>query len=132
MLDREDQTLVSSVLKLGDRLSLSLTRTPRHTVVAGVLTKSNHMYFGVNCDGIHGTCAEVVAYANAVLAADVEVKTAVAALISANEGSRILAPCGNCRQVFFDLAPDVSVVISEGGELKKIQIRDMLPYPYGA
>lgn len=130
MLDQNDQTLVTSVLELGDRLSSSHSQTTRHTVVAGLRTKSNRQYFGVNCDGIHGTCAEVVAYANAVLAADTEVETVVAALISARDGERILSPCGNCRQVFLDLAPDISVVISTDGGLKKISIAEMLPYPY--
>lgn len=130
MFDRVDNDLVSEVLSMGDRLLPRLGGLSRHTVVAGIRSRSGRSYFGVNCDGIHGTCAEIVAYANAVLAADADVETVVAALISASDGARILAPCGNCRQILSECAPNISVVVYEYGRLLKIPIMELLPRPY--
>ncbi len=130
MLDRVDSDLVSDVLSMGDRLLPNLGGSSRHTVVAGIRSRSGRSYFGVNCDGIHGTCAEIVAYANAVLAADADVETVVAASISASDGGRILAPCGNCRQILSECAPNISVVVSDASGLLKIPIVELLPRPY--
>lgn len=129
MLDNKDKFLVSEVLKLGNRLARSLAKTSRHTVVSGIRTESGHVYFGVNCDGIHGTCAEIVAYANAVLASDMQVQ-AVVAMTIAKTGGRIVPPCGNCRQIFSEVAPDCSVIVEECGELMRHRISKLLPHPY--
>lgn len=130
MIDVNDECLVAAVIKLGGSLAARPDRTSKHTVVAGVRSESGRMYFGVNCDGIHGTCAEIVAYANAVLALDAKVDTIVAALISGASEGRIIPPCGNCRQIITELAPTSSVIISVDGTLRKVPISEMLPYPY--
>ena len=129
-IEQNDEALVREVLNLGDRLASKLARVPGHTVVAGIRSKSGNVHFGVNCDSIHGTCAEVVAYANAVMAGDVEVETVVATLIAGPDVGRILAPCGNCRQLFSEHAPDISVIVGAEGRLLKMPLSKLLPCPY--
>ena len=130
MLNKKDKNLVSAVLMHGNRLARKSEIKPRHTVVAGVQSKSGNLYFGVNCDGIHGSCAEIVAYANAVIYEDGNVDTIVSASIDAKGKSRILMPCGNCRQIFFEISKNISFIIEENGKLKKKSITKMLPFPY--
>lgn len=130
MIDNKDRDLVAAVFGLGDKLALRRIRTSRHTVVAGVRSQFGAMYFGVNCDSIHGTCAEVVAYANAVLACDPVVEAIVAVLIDVPNEARVISPCGNCRQILFELAPDVAVIVNSDDGLVKLPISEMLPLPY--
>ena len=130
MLSNKDKILVSEVLMHGDRLAVELDVRHRHTVVAGVRSKSGNFYVGINCDGIHGTCAEVVAYANAVFSGDIDVETIVAMTVDVKNKSKILMPCGNCRQIFSEISEDISFIIEENGELKKKSIADIFPFPY--
>lgn len=130
MLEERDYNLVSAVMDLGDDLAKKLNQTSAHTVIAGALSGSGHIYFGVNCDGIHGTCAEIVAYANAVLAMDSNIETFVAVLINHSNGERIVPPCGNCRQILSELAPRSFVVLSDQKGLEKVPISALLPCPY--
>ena len=44
----------------------------------------------------------------------------------------IIPPCGNCRQILHDYMPDCDVILSAGGELKKIKARELLPFSYHA
>lgn len=41
-------------------------------------------------------------------------------------------PCGSCRQVLFEFAPDLEVLIAkEGGEFVKMPLRDLLAHGFG-
>lgn len=130
MLEQNDRDLVSAVLTLGDRLAESLNHTSTHTVIAGIRSKSGHIYYGVNCDGIHGTCAEIVAYANAVLAVDTDIEAIVATQIGNSNGAQVISPCGNCRQMLFDLAPNTSIIIKMDDDLVALPIDRILPFAY--
>ena len=130
MLDQRDEDFVSKLFEFGDRMAKRLRGSSAHTVAAGVRGASGRIYFGVNCDGIHGTCAELVAYANAVIAEDAKVDVLMSILIKGSGCGRIIPPCGNCRQNFHSLAPTSSVILNINGVIKKIPLAEMLPYPY--
>ncbi len=41
-------------------------------------------------------------------------------------------PCGSCRQVLFEFAPDLEVLIAkEGGEFVKMPLRELLAHGFG-
>lgn len=50
----------------------------RHTVGCAVLCKNGNIYRGVNCDGIHGSCAEYITIGMAISNGEREVDTIVA------------------------------------------------------
>ena len=49
-----------------------------HTVGCALLCANGHIYQGVNCDGIHGSCAEYITMGIAISAGEREFDTIVA------------------------------------------------------
>jgi cytidine deaminase len=101
--------------------------TYNHTVGCAVLCKSGKIYEGVNCDGIHGSCAEYITMGIAISAGEREFNTIVA--VHDKYPNHIIPPCGNCRQMLFEYCPDIKVIVNdENGEMVKIKARDLLPF----
>ncbi len=42
----------------------------------------------------------------------------------------VLSPCGNCRQLIIDYAPECSVILSNDGEPTKTQAKNLLLCSY--
>lgn len=100
-----------------------------HTVAAAVRCKDGRVYSGVNCDGIHGSCAEYITMGMAVSAGEREFDTIVAVHEKAPNG--LLAPCGNCRQMLIEYAPDIKVILNnDHNEIIKVSIKDLLPFAW--
>lgn len=53
----------------------------------------------------------------------------VGAAVRGKHGEEILPPCGNCRQMLADYAPECEVLLP-GGQTKKA--KDLLPFAYHA
>ncbi len=100
-----------------------------HTVGCGLLCKNGKVYTGVNCDGIHGSCAEYITVGIAISAGEREFDTIVA--VHEKATNCVLSPCGNCRQMLFEYCPDIKVIVNdESGNLIKITARDLLPFAW--
>ena len=101
----------------------------KHTVGCALLSKSGNIYSGVNCDGIHGSCAEYVTVGTAISAGEREFDTIVA--VHDKAMNFVIPPCGNCRQMLFDYCPDIKVILNdESGKLIKVRARDLLPFAW--
>ena len=101
----------------------------RHTVGCALLTSEGKIYTGVNCDGIHGACAEYVTVGQAISAGERRFDTIVAVHEKAPNG--VISPCGNCRQMLFDYCPDIHVILNdENNRLIKVTARDLLPFAW--
>ena len=100
-----------------------------HTVGCALLCKNGKIYSGVNCDGIHGSCAEYITVGIAISAGEREFDTIVA--VHDKQKDYVISPCGNCRQMLYDYCPDIKVIIrDENGELFKVTVRDLLPFAW--
>lgn len=100
-----------------------------HTVGCAVLCKSGNIYKGVNCDGIHGSCAEYITMGIAISNGEREFDTIVAVHEKSPNG--VISPCGNCRQMLFEYSPDIKVIVNDdNGNLTKVRARDLLPFPW--
>ncbi len=97
-----------------------------HTIGAAVRCKNGKVYLGVNCDGVHGSCAEYIAIGAAITAGEREFDSIVA-VYGKGTDCQIAPPCGNCRQMLLEYAPDIRVIVTEE---KSIGIKELLPYPY--
>ena len=43
----------------------------------------------------------------------------------------VIPPCGNCRQMLFEYAPDIKVIVNdENGNLIKVAANDLLPFAW--
>ena len=100
-----------------------------HTVGCALMGRSGIIYKGVNCDGIHGACAEYITMGIAISAGEREFETIVA--VHDKALNHVLSPCGNCRQMLYEYCPDIKVIVNdENGELTKIKARDLLPFAW--
>lgn len=100
-----------------------------HTVGAAVRTKAGKIYSGVNCDGIHGSCAEYIALGAAISAGERDFDTIVA--VHDNTPNHLLAPCGNCRQMMMEYCPDIKVILNDDNhQIIKVSVRELLPFAW--
>lgn len=100
----------------------------RHTVGAALRCKNGNIYTGVNVDALHGSCAEFVAMGAAKGAGEEEFDCMVA--VSALRKDLALSPCGNCRQMLFEYAPNCHVIVPTPQGLMKLTAKDLLPFAY--
>ncbi|OME19918.1 cytidine deaminase [Paenibacillus odorifer] len=100
-----------------------------HTVGGAIRCKNGNVYLGVNCDGIHGSCAEYIAIGAAITAGEREFDTIVATHDKAH--NCLVPPCGNCRQMLLNYCPDIKVILNdEEGNPVKVEVKDLLPLSY--
>lgn len=99
-----------------------------HTVGAAVRCADGSIFCGINVYAIHGACAEQVALGTAITAGQRDFTTIVA--VRGENGEEIIPPCGNCRQILSDYAPECAVIIDADGTLVKILARELLPFAY--
>ena len=100
-----------------------------HTVGAAVRCKNGKVYSGVNCDGIHGSCAEYIAMGMAISSGEREFDTIVA--VHDKAPNCLVAPCGNCRQMMIDYCPDIKVILNDDtNQMIKVSIKDLIPFAW--
>ena len=80
-----------------------------HTVGAAVRCADGKIFTGVNVYSVHGACAEQVALGAAITNGERDFAAVVA--VRGGDGEEILPPCGNCRQILCDYAPDCMVIL---------------------
>ncbi len=100
-----------------------------HTVGCALLCKDGSIFCGVNCDGIHGSCAEYITMGMAISQGKREFDTIVATHEKHLNG--VVPPCGNCRQMLLEYCPSIKVIVNdEKGELIKVKAEDLLPFAW--
>ncbi len=100
-----------------------------HTVGSALRCADGSVFLGVNCDGIHGSCAEFISIGAAITAGQRDFETIVA--VHDKALNNIVPPCGNCRQMLYEYCPDIKVILNdEEGNAVKVKIKDLLPLPY--
>ena len=100
-----------------------------HTVGAAIRCKNGKVYSGVNCDGIHGSCAEYITMGIAISAGEREFDTIVA--VHDKAPNSLVAPCGNCRQMLVEYCPDIKVILNDdNNEMIKVSIKDLIPFAW--
>ena len=100
-----------------------------HTVGAAVRCKNGKVYSGVNCDGIHGSCAEYITLGIAISAGEREFDTIVA--VHEKAQNSLVSPCGNCRQMLIEYCPDIKVILNDDeGNIVKVKASDLLPFAW--
>lgn len=102
----------------------------KYKVGAAIRTKRNKIHAGTNVENAsYGltVCAERTAVFAAVNAGDREFD-AIAIVI---DDARLPSPCGACRQVLAEFAPNMRVVLATTGGLRKATtLTELLPDPF--
>ncbi len=103
----------------------------KYKVGAAVRTKRNKIYSAANVENAsYGltVCAERCAVWSAVAAGEIKDYEAIAIVI---DEERLPTPCGACRQVLAEFAPDVRVVLATtAGKRKVTTLSALLPDPF--
>jgi cytidine deaminase len=102
----------------------------KYKVGAAIRTKRNKVHAGANVENAsYGltVCAERTAVFAAVNAGD----TGLEAIAIVIDDERLPSPCGACRQVLAEFAPDMRVVLATtGGKRKATTLTELLPDPF--
>ena len=100
-------------------------------VGAAVLTNSGEVYTGCNVENAsYGAtcCAERVALFKAISEGHKEIRAI--AVVAA--GEEVVPPCGICRQVMIELAPQAVVAMANlEGKRETQRVAELLPSPFG-
>ncbi len=125
-LTREDEELIGAAASVIRRNYVP----GRHHVGAAVRASSGQIYTGVHLESrVHDVCAEPVALGAAASNGEREVD-AIVAVMGESEGAGILSPCGTCRELITFTNPEMLVILTVDGEVRKCRARDLLPGPY--
>jgi cytidine deaminase len=103
----------------------------RFSVGAALLAKDGSVYCGCNIENSSypaTICAERVAMYKAVS----EGQTAFAAMAVTCDSPLPCAPCGVCRQVMMEFAPEMRVLMVGKETVLEQLVRDLLPFSFGA
>ena len=99
-------------------------------VGAALVTSQGKCYLGCNIENISlslSICAERVAFLKAL--SEGEREFAVLSLISDSE--KIITPCGACRQLMWEFAPDLTIIMGNcRGEIQCVTIAELLPQAF--
>ncbi len=99
-------------------------------VGAALLTPDGEIIAGCNVENAaypSGTCAERAAIGAAV----VRGQRTFTHVVVATEAGTPTPPCGMCRQVLHEFAPDCQVIsVTRGGAAAEWPLRDLLPYAF--
>jgi len=103
----------------------------KYKVGAAVRTRRNKIYSAANVENAsYGltVCAERCAVWSAVAAGETKDYEAIAVVI---DDDRLPTPCGACRQVLAEFAPDIRVVLATTvGKRKVTTLSVLLPDPF--
>ena len=101
-----------------------------HHVAAALKTKSD-IYLSLHLDTKgFDVCAEPIALSNALAKKDFEFEYIVAVIMSKDGSINVVSPCGNCRQILLQYAPNINVIIDGEDAFKIVEASSLLPYPY--
>lgn len=124
-----DQALVELAFTMLDRAYVPYSRFP---VGAALLCASGTVFTGCNVENAaYGStiCAERTALVKAVSEGhrDDFVRLAVV-----GRGDDYCWPCGACRQMLFEFAPDLTVLVARGDhQFVTLPLRELLPHGFG-
>jgi len=121
-VERADSELIESA-----RAMLRKRAKPAiHFIGAALRTRSGHIYCGVNLGTIVGrasVCAEAVALGMAAAAGDTDVDC----IVAVNEAGDVVSPCGICREMLSDYAPDARVIVPAEPAPRVVPLAELLP-----
>ncbi len=106
-----------------------------HAVGSALRTRSGRIHLGVHLECYIGritVCAEAVAIGRAVTEGDGADIETIVAVHQANAGAEpcVVSPCGMCREMISDYAPDARVIMPGTGGPHITSIASLLPEKY--
>lgn len=135
-LTSDDEALIEQVVATNERTFDPDFFDGGHVVTAGVRLADGSVSEGVSLPASIGrasVCAEPVAVGSAVADGyghdDIETCAAVAYPMPEHDAdeTRVIPPCGPCRELLADYNPDMRVVVPVDGENRTVRAIELLP-----
>ena len=124
-----DQELVQKAMEMQNFSYVPYSHFP---VGAALLCEDGRVFTGCNVENAaYGStiCAERTALLKAVSEGCRSGWTAIAI---AGKGSDYCWPCGSCRQMLYEFAPDLTVLVAQSDHsFVKLPLKDLLPHGFG-
>ena len=124
-----DQALVAQAIEMQKRSYVPYSHFP---VGAALLCEDGRVFTGCNVENAaYGStiCAERTALVKAVSEG---YTSGFAAIAIAGQGGDYCWPCGACRQMLFEFAPELRVLAARGdGEFLSVPLSELLPHGFG-
>ena len=124
-----DQELVKKAFEMHQFSYVPYSRFP---VGAAILTRDGRVFTGCNVENAaYGStiCAERTAILKAVSEGCREGWTAIAI---AGKGEDYCWPCGACRQMLYEFAPELELLVGKADRsFTKLKLCDLLPHGFG-
>ena len=123
-----DQELVALAVEMEQRAYVPYSRFP---VGAALLCGDGTVFTGCNVENAaYGStiCAERTALVKAVS----EGRKRFAAIAIAGRSEDYCWPCGACRQMLYEFAPELTVLVARAdGQFVKLPLGELLPHGFG-
>ncbi|MEU2514501.1 hypothetical protein [Streptomyces syringium] len=108
----------------------------RHQIAAAIIDADRRIHLGLHVDAMVGRAA-VCAEAGALSAARLATSAPLIALAAVRYpkptetcGARIVPPCGLCRELLLDHAPELRAAIYDGARVGLTPLAGLLPHKY--
>jgi cytidine deaminase len=125
MTARPDQEIIQAAREIMERRYVP----GKHCVGAAIRTKSGNLFVGVHVEagcGRIAVCGEAIAIGVAATHGDTEISQ----IVAVTESGDIVPPCGMCRELISDYAPDANVILELEGETRCVPVLELLPEKY--
>jgi cytidine deaminase len=132
-LSPQDQQLIETA-------TAAITRyfhPKKHRLATTLATADGQIVTGINLEGSFGcndVCAEQITLGKAISDGLTQIDTIVTIKHpkpeDTNQELRVASPCGKCRELINDYAPQTWVIVRQGDQIGKVRIGDLLPYRY--
>lgn len=101
----------------------------RHHIGSALRTRSGAVFTGVHVEAGNGRitlCGEAVAIGAAATAGD----TDIVSIVAVTESGDVVPPCGMCRELISDYAPEALVIVQCEGQPVEVPVLELLPRKY--
>lgn len=109
----------------------------RHHIGSALRTRSGKIYTAVHLDtyvGRASVCAEAVCVGSALSAGEGDIESIVSVRHPRPRETyreiQVVSPCGICREMLADFAPNCAVIVPTGAGIDKVPVKDLLPNKY--
>lgn len=110
----------------------------RHHIACAMLLTGGQVVLGLNIVsnfGVGSVCAEVIALGESMKVgarAQIALVVVLRATFRRDGAPEIVPPCGRCRELLHEYAPDAQVALAggDGGAARVVRISDLLPHPF--
>ncbi len=126
---QENDNRQTELINAASSLIAARFKPDRHHIGAALITRSGQVFSAVHIEATVGriaVCAEAVAIGMAATAGDTEIEM----IVAVNRVGQVVSPCGMCRELIADYAPDAMVVVPSLAGPMLVAISDLLPNKY--